>query len=335
MSDSYYTPLALSELTDRVGSVERKNKKLADENYDLRKRVERLEAQFDIQGERVVQPQIYDPMKKNPDNLFHMVDLVDFESKFDETMWKMFEIIGSTGKARYPDIERVFYEEDPNFVETRIRRAAKSLTEMNVITKTVLNLPLTPITVLYSLAEAGNRLYRKKYKAAPAPSEMVKVIKEHDNLEHGYGILDLGQLLANSRQYEAVCVFNRDIPVQFNNGTQYIPDVQCLNLDGETKTYFEYERGFHTQKNFDEKLDKMCYATRVLNFVSPNSKELVNRLYPLVKDWVKRKVGRRNVIVRLTTPKELQKCNLSDHSWLVVFDLSQGVEPVACKVDLD
>ena len=131
--------------------------------------------------------------------------------------------------------------------------------------------------------------------------------------------------------------FNRDRPVKFNNGTQYIPDIMCINLDGKTKTYFEYERGNHAQKSFDDKCDKMCIATQYLNFVAPNRKELVKKLYPLVHDWVKaRGVSEyHNYVVRLTTPTELKKCYLSEHSWLVVFDPTKSVDPIISKINLD
>jgi len=329
--------LIVSGLEDEVKFLKKRDKTRSDELYDLRKKVEMLMAQFDLQGSRVMQPRLYnDPMKKPSDVLIHAVNLHDFEDKFDETMWKMFEIIATTGKARYTDIARALYEQDPSFADSRLRRAAKALTEMNVITKTTPKLPLTPNAAFYSIAEIGDQLYRKRFKACPVPSEMVKVIKEHDNLEHGYGILDLAQLLANSKQFKTVYAFNRDRPVKFNNGTQYIPDVTCVNLDGKTKTYFEYERGNHPQKSFNEKCDKMRVATRVLNFVAPNRQELVKKLYPLVQEWVKARGQSEyhDYLIRLTTPIELRKCYLSEHSWLVVFDPSKSVEPTS-KINLD
>ena len=76
---------------------------------------------------------------------------------------------------------------------------------------------------------------------------------------------------------------------------------------------------------------------RVLNFVAPNRKDMINKLYPLVKEWVRKKgvCDTGTATVRLTTSKELQKCRLSDASWLIVFDLSKSTELVACKVDLN
>ena len=328
--------LIVNGLEDRVTFSEKKIKRLSDENHELCKKVEMLLSQFDLQGARVVQPRLYrDIMKKPSEVLIHAVNLHDFESKFDETMWKMLEIISATGAARYPDIERLVRMQIPDFVENRLRRAAKALTEMNVLNRKELKLPLTPRTTLYSLAEIGERLYREKFKVAPVPSEMVKIVREHDNLEHGYGILELAQLLANSRKYKDVYAFNRTQPVKFSDGTQYIPDVMCRNLDGKTKTYFEYERGNHTQKNFNAKCDKICFATTVLNFVAPNREDLARKLYPLMKEWVRKKgvFDISSTVVRLTTSKELQTCYLSDESWLIIFDLSKSIEPIICNID--
>ena len=337
MSDPYYTPLALSELTDRVRTLESKNKNLLAHEDDFRKRIERLEAQFDIQGARVMQPKLYDSAKKAPDVMPHVVDLNDFENKFNEFMWKMVEVIGMTGTAKYPHIDQIVKKEMLYFSENQLRKAATKLTGMNVLKHTELNLPLTPRITLYSLTPIGDRLFRKKFKVAPVPSEMVKVIKEHDNLQHGYGILDLAQLLADSDKYKKVYTFNRAQPLRFDNGTQYIPDIMCRNLDGKTKTYFEYERGNHTQKDFNAKCDKMCIVTEVLNFVAPNQKDLAKKLYPLIKEWIKKKGSSEysNTIIRLTTPRDLKACRLNEHAWKIVFDLSQGIEPVICNVQVD
>ena len=326
-----------SDITDNIKALEKKIKNLYAENSGFRKRIEMLEAQFNIQGQKVVQPRVYEPKKKPSEVFPHFVDLNEYQKNFNDTMWKMFELIGTTGVAKHPDIERVFCEQNHKFAKSQLRRAAEALVSMNVLTRTKLKLPLSPITNLYSLSEVGDCLFRKKFNTAPVPSEMVKIIKEHDNIEHGYGILDLAQLLANSRKYKEVCAFNRTQPVKFTDGTQYIPDVMCLNHDGKTKTYFEYERGHHSQKNFNEKCDKMRIATKILNFVAPNQKDMVKRLYPLVEEWVKAKgVSEYNdYAIRLTTARTFQKCHLSDQSWLIVFDPTKSLEPITCTVDLD
>jgi hypothetical protein len=78
-------------------------------------------------------------------------------------------------------------------------------------------------------------------------------------------------------------------------------------------------------------------VTRVLRFVAPNKKILVNRLLPQARDWIKSR-GQLSIetqIICLTTPKKLQKCNLSNESWLIVFDMRKSEEPIICKVDLD
>jgi len=323
--------------TETFTMTESKYKFMVSNYNDLNRRLKILEDHIGLPPDYIPPSRLFEPKKPQTDDFIdHVVNLIDFEDKLDDTMWKMLEVIGTTGLARYPDIERHISEQTPDFVENRLRRAAKSLTEMNVLTLTKLKLSLTPTVNLYSLAEIGNRLYRKRFQVKPVDSEMLKIIKEHDNLEHGYGILELGQLLANSGKYKEVHAFNRAQPEKFSDGTQYIPDIYCTAHEGTLKTYFEYERGFHTQKDFNRKCDKMCNVTRYLNFVAPNRRDLIRRLYPLVKGWVKEKgqCDESNIIVRLTTPKELQKCSLSDESWLIVFKLRKSIDPIICKVEV-
>ena len=47
-------------------------------------------------------------------------------------------------------------------------------------------------------SEIGVRLFRKKFNMQPVLSETAKIIKEHDNLEHGYSIVDLEKVLMDS-----------------------------------------------------------------------------------------------------------------------------------------
>lgn len=302
---------------------------------ELNRRVELLEEKAEIAQKEKLPTFFFEP--KEAPAVLHRVDLNDYTNKFSDMMWKMVEVIGKEGASRYPDIERSVSKQMPNFIETQLRTASAKLTAMNVLGRKDLGLPLTPRVTLFFFKDIGERLFRKQFKISPVASEMARVIKEHDNVEHGYGIMELGQFLANSGPYKAVHTFNRGNAVKFLDGTQYIPDLICLPREDGPREFYEYERGLHTQKDFNTKCNKMCKATQTLNFVAPNKDIIKRRLYPQVKEWIKSRgqMGIASKIIRITTPKELQKCSLSEESWLIVWDMKQSEKPVVCKMKVN
>lgn len=259
----------------------------------------------------------------------HLVDLVEFEKRFNHVMWAVLNAIGGTGVAKFPEIEKCVLESDPSIVKTKLRTATMELFKMKVLDQDSLNLPLTPRVLVYKLTDIGVRLYRKHFEKMPSESEIDRVRKEHDNLEHGYGIMDLEKVLVESGRYREVHIFNRNRAIHISGNRQYVPDVIALPVKGNFTEYIEYERGFHTQADFNAKCNKMCKVTRFVNFVAPNKTVLIKKLKPQVDAWIKERglEGIKNIRVRLTTPNELRVADPAD-AWLIVYDLSKDPEPI-------
>lgn len=259
----------------------------------------------------------------------HMIDLSELEKRFNDTMWAILYLLGSEGIAKYPEFEKKIITDTPGIGKTKIRSATQELYKMKVIDQTSLNLPLTPRVLVYKLTDIGVRLYRKRFEKPPVESEIDRVRREHDNLEHGYGIMDLERVLLECGRYREVHIFNRNRAVSVSGNKQYVPDVIALPNKGNFTEYIEYERGFHTQPDFNAKCNKMCKVTRFVNFVAPNKTVLMKKLRPQVESWIQERgiESIRNIRVRLTTPNELRGSNPED-AWLIVYDLSKGSEPV-------
>lgn len=268
--------------------------------------------------------------KKEESILAHMVDLNELKKRFNDAMWDVLEIIGSEGFAKYPDIERSAVEKFPEIMKGRLRTATQQLYRMKVLDQEVLNLPLTPRVFIYHLTDIGERLYRSRFEKAPVESERDKVRREHDNIEHGYGIMDLEVVLRESGRYKEIHIFNRKRAIPLPNHRQYIPDIICIPKQGSYTEYIEYERGTHVQDDFNVKCNKMCKVTRYLNFVAPNRSVLLKRLQPQIEAWIASRSieSLRNIRIRLSTPMELRTSNISD-AWLIVYDLNKG--PAAIK----
>jgi len=302
--------------------------------YELEENLSKAEDRIELLEAPYKMPRHIKPKKKTKEVVIHTVNLMEYEAQFNDVMWKMVEVIGKSGAARYPEIEKRVKEEISDFVKNRLRVAANELVKMKILDKTELHVPLMPMVVLYALNEISVKLFKNKFKATPVQSEMKKVIKEHDNLEHGYGILSVGQLLADKSAFKDVIAFNRSIAINIGDGRKYIPDITGITEEGE-RIYFEYERGTHTQKDFNEKCNKMCRVTESLNFIVQNKDILEKRLFPQVKEWIKSRGGQRglqNITIGLTTPVELRKCNLSDESWLIVYNMDVSDTPVINKM---
>lgn len=259
----------------------------------------------------------------------HMIDLTDLEKRFNGAMWLVLSIIGGAGVAKYPEIERRVMEAEPAAVKSKVRTATQELFKMKVLDQESLNLPLTPRILVYKLADIGIRLYRKHFGKTPVESEIDRVRKEHDNLEHGYGIMDLERVLTECGRYRSVQIFNRSRAISISENRKYVPDIIALPITGSYTEYMEYERGYHTQPDFNAKCNKMCKVTRFLNFVAPNRQVLLKKLRPQIESWIQERGADRikNIHIRLTTPAELRDSDPTN-AWLIIYDLNKGTEPV-------
>lgn len=259
----------------------------------------------------------------------HMIDLIELEKRFNDAMWSVLSYIGGEGIAKYPELERRMVGEEPETAKSKVRTATQELYKMKILDQESLNLPLTPRILVYKLTDIGIRLYRKHFEKMPVESEIDRVRKEHDNLEHGYGIMDLERVLSECSRYREVRIFNRDRAVNISGNRKYVPDIIAFPAKGSYTEYIEYERGYHTQPDFNAKCNKMCKVTRFLNFVAPNRQILIKKLCPQVEAWIQERgiEGIRNIRIRLSTPVELRAASSTD-AWLIVYDLSKGAKPV-------
>ena len=258
----------------------------------------------------------------------HLIDLAELEKRFNDSMWAVLSVIGGEGLTKYPEIEQKAVDINSGLARNKLRIAAKELYKMKVLDHESINLPVTPRVSVYKLSDIGVRLYQKKFEKAPVQSEMERVRQEHDNLEHGYGIMDLERILTESGRYKEVRIFNRHNAIEISENKKYVPDIICIPLQGRYSEYIEYERGHHTQQDFNAKCNKMCKVTRFLNFVVPNRGVLSKILRPQIEAWIaeRGRDGLRNIKIRITTPTELRMG--ANDAWLIVYDLNKGVQPV-------
>lgn len=259
----------------------------------------------------------------------HLIDLSDLEKRFNDVMVLVLSVIGEKGVAKYPEIEQLVMEADNRLVKNKVRIAVQEMYKMKVLDQEILKLPISPRFFVYKLTDIGVRLYRKRFGKTPAVSEIDRVRKEHDNLEHGYGIMAVEKVLAECGRYKEVHIFNRKRAIPISGDIKYIPDLICIPVKGHYSEYIEYERGTHTQTDFNVKCNKMCKVTRFLNFVAPNRTVVMKRLRPQIDKWIEERGAEslKNIHIRITTPSELRTADIND-AWLIVYDLNKGAEPI-------
>lgn len=273
-------------------------------------------------------------MEREKAIMSHVVDLNAYMEKMNDIMWDVVEVIGSEGCPRYSDIEaRIIAKRGEDTKRSKIRVASSDLVKMKIINVTNVKLPLSPRAFLHWLSDIGKRIYRAHFGKQAVISEVEKVIAEHDNAEHGFGIIDIAKELEAKQIYKSVSAFNRSNPINLGNGRTYIPDIVCKKE--KYSEYIEYERGLHTQPDFNTKCNKMAQVTRFLNFVVPN-KEVLKHIMKQIEAWANKRGQKsiENLKVRVTTAVAIRNGNSDAINWIVEYDFKKGLDPVKVPEDL-
>lgn len=264
--------------------------------------------------------------QKTEEVVTHLVNLADDFEQYGEVEWKIIDAIGRQGISKYKDIEAAVTNEG-NILTTAVRSTITKLSEKKVLTKELISLPLSSKCAYYSLSEIGKRIYKHRFNEEPVKSEIERVVAEHDNAEHGYGILDVQAMLMTLGMYEEVSCYNRDKAITvtlYGEKMEYIPDLICKSKKGFID-YIEYERGKHNQINFNLKLDKMCKASKFLHIIVPN-RETLKIVKEKVDVWIatKEKDALKPYTLRIGTAFDLKKKN----GYLVEYIFREKMEPV-------
>lgn len=174
----------------------------------------------------------------------------------------------------------------------------------------------------------GQRLYKERFGEMPVISEIEKIIAEHDNLIHGYGIKFIADLLREKGEFSEVNDMNRKRPIEIGSGKSYIPDLVCIDENGHTD-YIEYECVNHTQTAFNAKCNKMSKITNVLNFVVPNA-DSIAKIRNEISKWIENRGARSlsHITVRVTGACQLKDAEFNDNrTWKLVFKPGKRIEP--------
>lgn len=236
-------------------------------------------------------------------------------------------VIGQTGVSEKKGIHKLVEEElKKEISDGHITTAIKSLVGLDVLVENMVNLPVRPKFCLYTLTSTGVRIYKAKHGELPVLSEYDMIIKAHDNAEHGYGIKELLEILKNKKIYTGLTMDRKKCSIKISGVGEYIPDI--VGKYNDMPVYFEYERGTHSQKDFDVKLDKILYVTKIVNIVAPNVDTAIKHINPKIENYIKRKgkVSLKNVVFRVGVMRTINNTELkliNNDDWQYIFDVNK------------
>lgn len=257
----------------------------------------------------------------------HMIRLDKIMEQYGDAEWNVLQVIGKLGLSKTQDILSKCHEIFPDDTDWKSRKALNTLRAAGgPLDSMSVTLPISKHNILVKLNDIGERIYETHFGEKPVKAEMDAVRAEHDNPEHGYGILDLKKLLEETGRYESVSCYNRQSPFNLEiNGValKYIPDLICKGP--KFTDYYEYERANHLQSDFNMKCNKMCKVTRFLNFVTDNIKS-TKKINEQVKAWIatRKPETLKGITVRIGTADSIR----NNGKWLVVYNLNKGTEPI-------
>lgn len=251
----------------------------------------------------------------------YMVDLKEWESKIDENMWLIIQVMGEKGVSQHLNIKTEVLKIEPLLTKNNIANGLNNLLTNSIITTERVSLPLSGSITLSRLDTLGIRLYENHFNKKPVKSEWEEMIAEHTTATHGYGIKAAAEKIMEIGMYEQVdYMTNRKNPIEIGNGITYIPDISVKDKNG-AKSYFEYELGHHTQKDFNAKCSKMVKVTDTLNFIVPNGKA-VDTLCDQVEKWIINQGADAltGVTIRIMPVSQIQDNLVDNIKWKVVYE---------------
>lgn len=265
-------------------------------------------------------------IQKKKESLFALENYQDTIDQLDDISKLIMKIIGEKGYSKELIIRSEASKLNPMISETRLRSTFKYLKGFGIIEEEIISIK-GKFFVCYFTSK-GRQIYKAIFDNSPVLSEAEKIITEHNNLIHGYGIMDVAEILRQHIEFKTISEWNRKKPINLHNGTSYIPDIICETKEGR-KMYIEFECGNHTQINFNAKCNKMLSVTPILNFIVPNRK-VEETIITQVNQWIKNK-GQQAIshaTVRITSSALIDNVNLLDNkSWHYVYILEKSITP--------
>ena len=269
--------------------------------------------------------------RKAAEKYTELIDIEAAASGIKEAGWNALLAIGKYGVSTTSDITNVIQGKIVNGDKTLTNRATSQLVALQaggLIEKSVITDGIRSKLIIYTLSPKGRRVYEYKYKEKPIISEAERLSAENDNIQHGYGIKALKEVLQGIKTendtplYHDTSISRSKNIINLSNGKKYIPDVKASN--GVGVDFFEYEIGTTSAQNIEIKLNKMCQVTKDLHIVYP-SIDVVNKNAPKVEKWIESRGSKSlsQITVYLHTSKSISRLGVAN-GWICKYECKNG-----------
>ena len=251
-------------------------------------------------------------------------EIEDIIEGWQPEAWALIKAMGDSGASKYKDIEtEIDKQHNTMLSKAVIKKWLNSFASTKIVNSDRVIDPLVGSYKVFELSPTGDSLYIYKYKKVPVVSEMETIAKEHDNLEHGYGIVSLANLIEAAGEFKTVDCHTRKHPFTLDNGQQYIPDIICADENGR-RLLIEYEIGKTTSRDFKSKCSRALSIERQLNFVAPN-RDAVEHLCSQAAEYINITGTEtlKGTKIRIASSKSLSDLGgkiKPDESWKYVFN---------------
>lgn len=258
---------------------------------------------------------------------YHMIDLNKFMKDINPTMWEIIDVIGNEGINEQSEIKTLILQNNVStnsaINDSTINVGISNLLKMHILKRTKIVCG-NRWFYIFELDEMGRRVYIEKHSKQPVVSEATKLIKEHDNLKHGYLIKEATMILEKSGQYKMVSNSRKKNRINLPNNRACIPDIICAR--NKELEYYEVECGNHHQADFNDKCNKYRQVTKTIHFIVPQN-EVLKTIQSQIKGWIQSCGGpealrKGEMVVKATTMKKLL-----ENKWELVYDMSSD-EPI-------
>ena len=181
-------------------------------------------------------------------------------------------VLGETGVSDLKDLYDTFGEHQRRYGgETKCLQTFEYTHIKNLEDAKVIDMQIAKTFAMkhkiITLNDLGINLYKKltgKNAVEPVAS---RIRKDHDNLLHGYSIIDTAKVL-ESFGYTNISYNRKQNTRPINTQKRaYIPDIVATNIVSGEIEVFEVEMGKHDKSDFETKLDKANLTARVLKIV--------------------------------------------------------------------
>ncbi len=256
---------------------------------------------------------------------FKLIDLTEVKKNLTPVMSMYIQVVGETGLAEYSEIRtEISTRSEKKISDSTVYNAHNSLISSGIISADRISAGSRWFLGV-QFTQLGFQFFVDEYGKQPVESEMKVLIREHDNLRHGYAIKDVSRILSDSGKYKSVSTKRRANTINLEGGKRCIPDVVCCGSG--VIDYYEVECGNHRQSEFEDKCNKLKSVTKKLYFIATTRDEMVDKLKPQIEKWISSCGGpfalqQSNVTVYLTCIHDL-----SCGKWAYIYNM-ESEEPV-------